>query len=340
MMLYPHFTGLLLSFLIRQLVQAKERDPPHIHIMLQSLCQYNWNPLFDSSNYLRSDSILVKLGLCNPRVLEISLHRRQNSRAFWEKSSVLLSRIRLPSSPSALMSSFFAKLHGRTSTAATTTKARPLPHCPRHSPQAAKPTNTGDAQKGPEPSVPSLEKGNKKDKKSKSSVGNAAQLENGKNPRAKNSSPATPMRRTQSSSTILPITKKRKTTHTTTQNDHILREISRVASLAPSNDVKRRRTASPAYRIHRSPSDNETDFSEPVKLFRDETPDISHQPAVERSMLNPRAGGDPGFMHAKELVCEVDKDSFVPDDPVNPALEITVKLPFGEETYPPLNMEY
>lgn len=57
-------------------------------------------------------------------------------------------------------------------------------------------------------------------------------------------------------------------------------------------------------------------------------------------MLNLRAGEDLRFMHAKELVCVVDKDSFVPDDPANPALEITVKLPFGEETYSPLNMEY
>lgn len=238
------------------------------------------------------------------------------------------------------MSSFFDKLHGRTSTAVSTTKARPPPHSPRPSPQLVKPANAGDAQKRPEPCVPNLGKGNKKDKKQTSSVGNAARLENGKSPRAKNSIPATPMRRTQSSSVILPVTKKRKTTHTTTQDDLIPREISRVASLTPSNEAKRRRTASPAYRIHRSPSDNETDFSEPVKLFRDETPDFSHQTAVERSMLNLRAGEDLRFMHAKELVCVVDKDSFVPDDPANPALEITVKLPFGEETYSPLNMEY
>lgn len=52
-------------------------------------------------------------------------------------------------------------------------------------------------------------------------------------------------------------------------------------------------------------------------------------------MLNPRAGEDVLFRYAKELVCEVDVESFVPEDPANPALEVTVKLPFGEEMYSP-----
>jgi H3 lysine-79-specific histone-lysine N-methyltransferase len=144
------------------------------------------------------------------------------------------------------------------------------------------------------------------------------------------------MRRTQSSSTVLPVTKKRKTSHTTAQKDPIPRDISRVASLTPPKEVKRRRTASPAYRLRRSPSDDETDFSEPVRIFRDETPDVSQNPAVERSMLNLHAGEDLRFMHAKELACEVDKDSFLSEDPAKPALEITVQLPFGEETFSPL----
>jgi hypothetical protein len=105
-----------------------------------------------------------------------------------------------------------------------------------------------------------------------------------------------------------------------------------VSLLSTSTDVKRRRTASPAYRVHRSSSDDETDFSEPVKLFRGETPDVAQHP-VERSMLNPRAGEDIEFMDAKELVCIVDKESFVAETPENPAMEVVVKLPYGEERY-------
>ena len=97
--------------------------------------------------------------------------------------------------------------------------------------------------------------------------------------------------------------------------------------------MKRRRTASPAYRIPRSSSDDETDFSEPIVLFRSETPDIVHSHPVERAMLNPRAGKDVDFMHAKELVCVVDKDSFFAETGDNPALEVVVKLPFAEEKY-------
>jgi len=112
----------------------------------------------------------------------------------------------------------------------------------------------------------------------------------------------------------------------------VVRDVLRLAGLS-SADVKRRRTASPAYRVHRSSSDDETDFSEPVKLFRGETPDVTQHPPVERSMLNPRAGQDVKFMHAKELVCVVDRDSFVAETPENPALEVIVTLPFGEERY-------
>ena len=103
-----------------------------------------------------------------------------------------------------------------------------------------------------------------------------------------------------------------------------------------SAESKRRRTASPALRPHRSPSDDETDFSEPVRLFRDETPDDAEHHPVERSMLNSRAGEEINFLHAKELVCAVDKDSFIQDSPEKsekPALELTVQLPFGEEMY-------
>ena len=137
------------------------------------------------------------------------------------------------------------------------------------------------------------------------------------------------MRRTQSSTTT-PVSKKRKTPPVTAlKNDATCG----VSLLSTPTEIKRRRTASPAYRVHRSSSDDETDFSEPVKLFRGETPDVAQHPPVGRSMLNPRAGEDVEFMHAKELVCVVDKESFVAESPENPALEVVVKLPYGEERY-------
>ena len=138
-----------------------------------------------------------------------------------------------------------------------------------------------------------------------------------------------PMRRTQSSTTT-PVSKKRKTPPVTALKNAATRDVS---LLSTPTEVKRRRTASPAYRVHRSSSEDETDFSEPVKLFRGETPDVAQHPPVERSMLNPRAGEDVEFMHAKELVCVVDRESFVADTPENPALEVVVKLPYGEERY-------
>lgn len=136
------------------------------------------------------------------------------------------------------------------------------------------------------------------------------------------------MHRTQSSTTTA-VSKKRKTPPVTALKNAATCDVS---LLSTSTDVKRRRIASPAYRVHRSSSDDETDFSEPVKLFRGETPDTTQHP-VERSMLNPRAGEDIEFMNAKELVCVVDKESFVAETPENPALEVVVKLPYGEERY-------
>jgi hypothetical protein len=145
------------------------------------------------------------------------------------------------------------------------------------------------------------------------------------------------MRRSKSSTTDhAPVTKKRKTNQVKTLKNVAERDVTRLSTLSPAVDVKRRRTASPAYRIHRTSSDDETDFSEPVKLFRGETPDIVQWPPVERSMLNPRAGQDIEFMHAKDLVCVVDKESFFAETEDEPALEVTVQLPFGEEQYVPL----
>lgn len=139
------------------------------------------------------------------------------------------------------------------------------------------------------------------------------------------------MRRTQSSSaSTTPIPKKRKGPPSTLKTTSVRNSSSRMFLSA---QVKRRRTASPAYRLHRSSSDDETDFSEHVRIFRDETPDDPEHHPVERSMLNSRAGEDMDFLNAKELVCVVDKDSFFPEGPDKPALELTVQLPFGEETY-------
>jgi len=142
------------------------------------------------------------------------------------------------------------------------------------------------------------------------------------------------MRRIQSSSTVTQTPpKKRKISAIPSSKPVTVRDISRVKPLSPPTEVKRRRTASPTYRIHRSESDDETDFSEPVNLFRSETPDIVHHQPVQRKMLNPRAGEDLDFRHARELVAVVDKESFVPEDPDNPALDVVLKLPFGEEMY-------
>jgi hypothetical protein len=128
--------------------------------------------------------------------------------------------------------------------------------------------------------------------------------------------------------------KRRLSPWSTGQSTKNLKVLSRAASLAtPSVDAKRRRTASPAYRVPRSSSDEETDFSEPVILFRSETPDIVQYHPVKRSMLNPRPGEDVDFMHAKELVCVVDKDSFFAETEGNPALEVVIQLPFAKERY-------
>ena len=137
------------------------------------------------------------------------------------------------------------------------------------------------------------------------------------------------MRRSKSSTTDhTPVTKKRKVAPVNTSLNVAESDVSRL-----NTDVKRRRTASPAYRIHRTSSDDETDFSGPVKLFRGETPDVVLWPPVERIMSNPRAALDIDFMHAKDLVCVVDKDSFFAETDEKPALEVTVQLPFGEERY-------
>jgi hypothetical protein len=145
------------------------------------------------------------------------------------------------------------------------------------------------------------------------------------------------MRRSKSSTIDQgPVTKKRKTNAVKILQNAAERDVTRLSTLSPPVDLKRRRTASPAYRIHRTSSDDETDFSEPVKLFRGETPDIVQWPPVERNMFNPRAGQDIEFMHAKDLVCVVDKESFFAETDDEPALEVTVQLPFGEEQYAPL----
>jgi hypothetical protein len=147
------------------------------------------------------------------------------------------------------------------------------------------------------------------------------------------------MRRSKSSTTDhAPVSKKRKANPVKTLRNIAEPDVTRLSTLSPSLDVKRRRTASPAYRIHRTSSDDETDFSEPVKLFRGETPDIVQWPPVERSMLNPRAGLDIEFTHAKDLVCVIDKESFFAETEENPALEITVQLPFGQEQYGPIRL--
>jgi len=140
-----------------------------------------------------------------------------------------------------------------------------------------------------------------------------------------------PMRRTPSvsSSASTPAVKKRKLAHLQVAK----RSAGKRGALTPPTEAKRLRTASPPYRIHRSPSDDETDFSEPIKLFRDETPDVVSHPPVSRAMFNQRAGEDITFMHASELVSVVDKDSFIPEEGDNPALEITLQLPFAEEKY-------
>jgi H3 lysine-79-specific histone-lysine N-methyltransferase len=126
-----------------------------------------------------------------------------------------------------------------------------------------------------------------------------------------------------------PVTKKRKLASSNLKGS--VREVTQLKALSPPAG-KRRRTASPAYRVHRTSSDDETDFSEPVILFRGETPDVLHHP-VEREMVNTRAGEDVEFMHASHLVCVVDKDSFVAEDSRCPALDVVVQLPFGEERY-------
>jgi hypothetical protein len=111
-----------------------------------------------------------------------------------------------------------------------------------------------------------------------------------------------PMRRTQSSSDTSP-TKKRKQTHLEAPKA----ASERGDSSSPAKE-NRQRTASPAFRLRRNSSDNETDFSEPVKLFRDS---IEEATPMKRRMANPFAGQDVQFMHSKELVCKVDKECYV-----------------------------
>jgi len=232
------------------------------------------------------------------------------------------------------MSSFFDKVHGRAASMVKTPKVHAKAIVPRPKPEQRKSlSSTVVSPSRIEATARVVKKEAKFEGKVTGRIEAPNGVQNGNSIRKKEGDSA-PMRRTQSSSTVPPPTKKRKTDSIAVQKEALPRDVSRLATLAPSNEVKRRRTASPAYRIHRSPSDDETDFSEPVKLFRDDTPDIAHQKMpVERGMANPRAGEDVSFRHARELVCVVDRDSFVPEDPENPALEVTVKLPFGEEMY-------
>ena len=221
------------------------------------------------------------------------------------------------------MSSFFQKLHGiPSSSVVTTTKVRQVkPQSRSKKPTVETVSQTVIARQGsPHVKLASV----------KPIITNANHVGSPRRSEASSlRAEVLPMRRTQSSTTT-PVSKKRKAPPLTPLKNASTRDVS--LSSTPA-EVKRRRTASPSYRVHRSSSDDETDFSEPVKLFRGETPDVAQHPPVERSMLNPRAGEDVEFMHAKELVCVVDKESFVAETPENPALEVVVKLPYGEERY-------
>ena len=232
------------------------------------------------------------------------------------------------------MSSFFQKLHGISSSSAVKTKTLPPQPSSRlkqtNVETSARPTITKQKLQTPvvtanKPVVPTG--------RSNRPASRPIPVTVTARPRPEN---VPPMRRTQSSSAPhTPTTRKRRPSPLSIGRIAKTHDASRVASLATpsSTDMKRRRTASPAYRIPRSSSDDETDFSEPVVLFRSETPDIVHYHPVERAMLNPRAGEDVDFMHAKELVCVVDKDSFFAETEDNPALEVVIQLPFAEERY-------
>jgi hypothetical protein len=229
------------------------------------------------------------------------------------------------------MSSFFEKLHGKSaSTVLTTTNVRQAQPPARTKATPGKFSYAAIAQQKPQPARVATEKSRHIQTKSLERNG---VREPGNGAHGTNKSVATiqQMRRTHnSSSELLTVSKKRKISSLKPLKNLAVRDVSRL-SASSGEDAKLRRTASPVSRIHRSPSDDETDFSEPIKLFRGETPDVNHNPPVERHMLNPRAGEDVNFRHAKELVCVVDKDSFVPEDPEKPDLEVTVKLPYGEE---------
>jgi hypothetical protein len=229
------------------------------------------------------------------------------------------------------MSSFFEKLHGKPSSSVFATKVRPTQPAVRTKTTTEKFSYATIAQQRLNSGAAATEK----TQHTQTRLVDRRELQksgNGTFGQVKAVATVIEMRRTQSSSSDLPIvSKKRKVAPSKTLKNPALRDVSRLDAFSPGDVAKRRRTASPAARIHRSPSDDETDFSEPIKLFRGETPDVSHPPPVERQMLNPRAGEDVNFRHAKQLVCVIDKESFVPEDPENPDLEVIVKLPFGEE---------
>jgi hypothetical protein len=230
------------------------------------------------------------------------------------------------------MSSFFQKLHG-ISTAPAPVTTRKIPASSSRPKQS-----TGESSARPAIAKQGSQTtgfGGSRAVISKNGV--VSRLGNG-SPTVRSRLDVPSVRRTQSSSSttlLTPVPKKRRLSPL---SDGLTRtnkqEASRVSALATPTAMKRRRTASPAYRMLRSSSDDETDFSEPVpSLFRGDTPDIVHYHPVGRDMLNPRAGEDLDFMHAEELVCVVDKESFVAETEDNPALQVIVQLPYAEERY-------
>ena len=160
----------------------------------------------------------------------------------------------LPLGP--LMSSFFQKLHGiPSSSVITTTKVRQAQLQPR-SKTTVKTVSKATIARQSSQNVKHIDR---KPNITKANHGGSPRLSETSSLRAA----VLPMRRTQSS-TATPVSKKRKTPPVTALKTAATRDVS---LLSTSTDVKRRRTASPACRVHRSSSDDETDFSEPVKLF-------------------------------------------------------------------------
>src|SRR5271154_429937 len=146
------------------------------------------------------------------------------------------------------MSSFFQRLHGATSSFVTAPpKVKQVPPQSRHKPSPETVSRTTTLTKTTVQTIKAVT--------AKPSADHTSSVRRSGND---TSVSRVEMRRSKSSTTDhAPVTKKRKTNPVKIIKNVSEHDVTRLSTLSPHVDLKRRRTASPAYRIHRTSSDDE-----------------------------------------------------------------------------------